>query len=543
MRPIRRLPPRPGRAQRRSSSRRVPAKLMTAVLITAGTSVAAPGLTDPAAAVTATYGPGTSTFVVPAGVTSLTATVIGGRGGSQTGAAGGEGGGGAVVPDVLSPVTAGQSFTIHVGSAGGNGSEELTPGSAGASPFAPGGGGGAGDSFSVYNAGGGGGGGGASAILQGTTPLIVAGGGGGGGGRGRLAGPSVQAGDGGDAGSNGSPAPESPPPAGAGGTCCSTSTRNGGAGTTASATLTAPGGGGGGGGGYDGGTNGGGLGGGAGGQTIGLGGGGGGGGAGGRSWRDGARYTPTSFNTTGNGSVEITYQINTTTTLTSNLNPSIEGQAVTFTATVASQGAGTPDGTVTFFDGSTPISGPVALVNGVATFTTSALSAGSHPITAVYSGSPDFVTSTSNVVTQVVIARAPSLQLVASADPVAVGAAGETIEYTFTVTNTGNVTINNIGISDVPAPPAGPVQSVVCTPGTIAPGGVSTCTADYTVTSADIASASGEILHTFTATGTDAIVGGPVASNPFAVSVDVRTPQPGFTANLVNTDNTLGVTP
>ena len=46
--------------------------------------------------------------------------------------------------------------------------------------------------------------------------------------------------------------------------------------------------------------------------------------------------------------------IATTTTLTSSTNPSVFGQSVTFTATVApSSGSGTPTGTVTFYDGST----------------------------------------------------------------------------------------------------------------------------------------------------------------------------------------------
>ena len=47
---------------------------------------------------------------------------------------------------------------------------------------------------------------------------------------------------------------------------------------------------------------------------------------------------------------------------------------------------GTPTGTVTFYDGATPLSGPVALANGIATFTTSGLNAAIHTITAVYSG-------------------------------------------------------------------------------------------------------------------------------------------------------------
>lgn len=76
----------------------------------------------------------------------------------------------------------------------------------------------------------------------------------------------------------------------------------------------------------------------------------------------------------------------TTTTVTSSQNPSIVGQLVTFTATVTS-GAGTPSGNVQFFDGATPIGGPVALNgSGQATVNTAGLTAATHAITANYAG-------------------------------------------------------------------------------------------------------------------------------------------------------------
>src|SRR5262249_51799127 len=61
------------------------------------------------------------------------------------------------------------------------------------------------------------------------------------------------------------------------------------------------------------------------------------------------------------------------------------GQSETFTATIRS-GAGTPNaGTVTFYDGATPIN-TAAVSSGTATFSTSTLSAGLHVVTATYSG-------------------------------------------------------------------------------------------------------------------------------------------------------------
>ncbi|MDV9203194.1 Ig-like domain-containing protein, partial [Streptomyces sp. Wh19] len=57
-------------------------------------------------------------------------------------------------------------------------------------------------------------------------------------------------------------------------------------------------------------------------------------------------------------------------------------------------GAGTPTGTVDFFDGATLL-GTGTLSGGVATFTTSTLAIGTHPLTAVYNGDANFTSSTS----------------------------------------------------------------------------------------------------------------------------------------------------
>jgi sugar lactone lactonase YvrE len=88
-------------------------------------------------------------------------------------------------------------------------------------------------------------------------------------------------------------------------------------------------------------------------------------------------------------------------TLISSANPALAGGALTFTATVATD-AGAPTGTVTFLDGTTVL-GQGTLVGGVATLTTSALAGGSHLITAVYSGTANFVASTSAALTESVI--------------------------------------------------------------------------------------------------------------------------------------------
>jgi uncharacterized repeat protein (TIGR01451 family) len=83
----------------------------------------------------------------------------------------------------------------------------------------------------------------------------------------------------------------------------------------------------------------------------------------------------------------------TSTAVSSSANPSNSGQNVTFTATVTST-AGTPTGTVQFKDGGTNLGAPQVLSGGVATFSTTGLSAGVHTITAEYSGDVNFLAST-----------------------------------------------------------------------------------------------------------------------------------------------------
>jgi hypothetical protein len=88
---------------------------------------------------------------------------------------------------------------------------------------------------------------------------------------------------------------------------------------------------------------------------------------------------------------------NTTTTLIASPNPAMPGQTVVFTATVSvvAQGAGTPTGSVGFFDGATFL-GSSPISSGVATFNTNALTIGAHTITASYIGDSHFFASISS---------------------------------------------------------------------------------------------------------------------------------------------------
>jgi hypothetical protein len=129
----------------------------------------------------------------------------------------------------------------------------------------------------------------------------------------------------------------------------------------------------------------------------------------------------------------IVNQDPTTTTVASSVNPTVFGQATTFTATVSANapGAGTPTGTVTFMDGSTVIgTGTLDQTTGndQATFTTASLAVGSHAISAVYGGDSDFLTSTGNL--NQTVNQDPSITTVAQNGQ---SVQGQAISFTATV--------------------------------------------------------------------------------------------------------------
>jgi uncharacterized repeat protein (TIGR01451 family) len=97
------------------------------------------------------------------------------------------------------------------------------------------------------------------------------------------------------------------------------------------------------------------------------------------------------------------------------------GQSVTVTATVTSS-AGTPSGTVTFMDGSNTL-GTGALSGGIATFTTSTLTGGTHSVTAVYGGDSTFSGSTSTAASQTVNTAATTISIGSTANPATAGQA------------------------------------------------------------------------------------------------------------------------
>jgi hypothetical protein len=130
-----------------------------------------------------------------------------------------------------------------------------------------------------------------------------------------------------------------------------------------------------------------------------------------------------------------------TTTVSSSLNPSTLGQPVTFTATVAAPSyAGTPTGTVTFIiDGQAQSPVTLALFGNSdqAQFTTGALSAGSHTVSASYSGDMHASGSTGSLSTQTVTAHdvhPTTTTLTSSLNP---STAGQPVTFTAIVSPNG----------------------------------------------------------------------------------------------------------
>ena len=118
----------------------------------------------------------------------------------------------------------------------------------------------------------------------------------------------------------------------------------------------------------------------------------------------GVTFTPSDPTTYKSASTTVSLTVNKaapTNVLGSSSNPILLLNPVTFTATVASS-ISTPTGTVTFFDGATPLGTLTLNGSGVATLATASLALGTHPITAVYSGDSNFTGLTSNLVNQVI---------------------------------------------------------------------------------------------------------------------------------------------
>ncbi len=124
----------------------------------------------------------------------------------------------------------------------------------------------------------------------------------------------------------------------------------------------------------------------------------------------------------------------TTTSLASSLNPSIYGQSVQITATIVpASGTAVPTGTVQFSVDGIPAGSPATLGGGSAEYTTSALSLGTHSITASYTPTigAGLTGSNATALSQVVEpVPAPTLSSITIAPISATILVGQTQQYT-----------------------------------------------------------------------------------------------------------------
>ena len=159
------------------------------------------------------------------------------------------------------------------------------------------------------------------------------------------------------------------------------------------------------------------------------------------------RWNPAScgstFALTANITCTATFTLNqvlTTTTVGSSLNPSSFGQPVAFTATVTPAAA---TGSVTFKDGATILGTRALAIGGTATLSSTALTVGSHSITAVVTGTGVYVGSTSPALSQTVDKVSTATAVVSSLSP---STFGRVVKFTATVTPataTGTVTFKD----------------------------------------------------------------------------------------------------
>ncbi|HEY0660913.1 MAG TPA: OmpA family protein [Lysobacter sp.] len=129
-----------------------------------------------------------------------------------------------------------------------------------------------------------------------------------------------------------------------------------------------------------------------------------------------------------------------------------------------------------------------------------------------------------DTVTLAATAAAPAMTLEKSSTTLAYATVGQVVPYSYLVTNTGNVTISALAVSD------NRISTVTCPVTTLAPGVDTTCTGNYTITQADLDA--GSVTNVATATGTAAR--GTLAPVNDTVTLDA-TATPAFTLDKSST--------
>lgn len=152
--------------------------------------------------------------------------------------------------------------------------------------------------------------------------------------------------------------------------------------------------------------------------------------------------TDVAGNVEGTKSVSFTIVSPTTTSLSSSANPAGLGKSVKFTAIVSPTLVGTPTGKVTFKDGATVL-GTKTLVAGKAVLATTALTQGTHTITATYTGAVYFSGSSASVSETIIPVTLTPTSAIYKAQKVGTTSAAKT----FTLANDQTVALTGIASS------------------------------------------------------------------------------------------------
>jgi hypothetical protein len=160
---------------------------------------------------------------------------------------------------------------------------------------------------------------------------------------------------------------------------------------------------------------------------------------------------------------QVVQKANTTTAVSSAPTSANLNQIVTLTATVTPSTSGAPTGMVNFLDGSTQLGSSALNGSGVATFSISALAAGTHSVSAEYAGDGNYNLSTSTAMSLVV--AAPGFGLSAAAMSPASVAPGASARSTITINPSGGLNPSSVALSCTVTPATSPAAT--CSLGTI----------------------------------------------------------------------------
>jgi large repetitive protein len=211
-------------------------------------------------------------------------------------------------------------------------------------------------------------------------------------------------------------------------------------------------------------------------------------------------------NHTASTSAALTQVVNQATasaSLTTTGTPSVYGQSGSVTATVkaVSPGTGTPTGTIIFTVDGNP-GQPVALSSGKAAMPLAGLTAGTHQITATYSGDQDFLAAASAALTQMVSQASTATKLTSAHNPAQQGAPGaitatvrDISPATGTATGTVTFTVDGVARAPVHLSATGLAKLQLAS----LPAGTHTVTATYNGDANHAASTSAQLIQVVTA--------------------------------------------